>query len=168
MPIRYKTKYSSAQIFKTSSAFLEYRRSEARGAVVCSLSAYKEPKLPGTSSTGRTLYAFYSRCKISASEARVFAESKFSIFWVKKSWHFCQFRLNPSSPSFSLFLSHFLVLGIYWASFPTGPHLCGKRFGELKTYGIRRKNCRWVVEDFHHHFRLNVTDFLSFYPASLT
>ena len=123
MPIRYKTKYSSAQIFETSSAFLEYRRFEARRAVLCSLSAYKEPKLPGTSFRGRTLYAFYSRCKISASEARVFAESKFSIFWVKKSWHFCQFRLNPSSPSFSLFLSHFFgpgnLLGLIsdWASF---------------------------------------------------
>ena len=74
--------------FQTSLAFLEYRRFEARRAVVCSLSAYKEPKLPGTSSTGRTLYAFYSRCKISASEARVCAERKISIFWVKKSWHF--------------------------------------------------------------------------------
>ena len=88
MPIRYKTKYSSAQIFETSSAFLEYRRFEARRAVVCSLSAYKEPKLPGTSFAGQALYVFYSRCKISASEARVSAESKFSIFWVKKSWHF--------------------------------------------------------------------------------
>ena len=85
-----------------------------------------------------------------------------------KSGGIFTFRLNPSSSSFSLFLSLFLVLGIYWASFPTGPHLCGKRFGELKTYGIRRKNCRWLVEDFHHHFRLNVTYFLSFYPASLT
>ena len=105
-------------VIKTSSAFLEYRRFEARRAVVCSLSAYKELKLPGTSFTGRTLYTFYSRCKISASEARVFAESKFSIFWLKKPWHFCQFHLNPSSPSFSFFLSHFLVLGIFWASFP--------------------------------------------------
>ena len=99
MPIRYK-KYSSAQIFKTSSAFLEYRRFEARRAVVCSLSAYKEPKLPGTSSTGRTLYAFYSRCKISASEAR--KERKISIFWVKKSWHFY--------PSLSLLPSFFFIL----------------------------------------------------------
>ena len=87
----------------------------------------------------------------------------FRYFGLKKSWHFCQFRLNPSSPSFSLFLSHFLVLGIYWPSFPTGPQLYGKRFRELKTYGIRRR----VVEDFHHHFQLNVTYFLSFYPASL-
>ena len=78
LPVRYK-KYSSAQIFKTSSAFLEYRRSEARRASVCSLSAYKEPKLPGTSFTGRALYTFYSRCNISAWEARVFAE-KVSIF----------------------------------------------------------------------------------------
>ena len=35
----------SAQIFKTSSAFLEYRRFEARRAVFCPPSAYKEPKL---------------------------------------------------------------------------------------------------------------------------
>ena len=76
----------------------------------------------------------------------------FRYFGLKKSWHFCQFRFNPSSPSFSLFLSHFLVLGIYWASFPTGPHLCGKRFGELKTYGIRRKKVQVVSGGFSSPF----------------
>ena len=77
---------SALRFSKPVSAFLEYGGFEARRAVVCLLSDYKEPKLPGTSSTGRTLYAFYSRCKISASEAR--KERKISIFWVKKSWHF--------------------------------------------------------------------------------
>ena len=106
----------SAQIWKTSSAFPKYTRFEAKRAVVCcSLTAYKEPKLPGTSFSGRALYTVYSRCKISASEARVCAERKISIFWVEKLWHF--FISLPSSPPFFLFLFSFLVLGIYWASF---------------------------------------------------
>ena len=113
MPIRYK-KYSSAQIFKTSSAFLEYRRFEARRAVVCSLSAYKERKLPGTSSTGRALYAFYSRCNISGRKHE--RKGKFRYFGLKSRSIFT-FRF-PSSPPFSLFLFSFLVLGIDWASFP--------------------------------------------------
>ena len=113
MPIRYK-KYSSAQIFKTSSAFLEYRRFEARRAVVCSLSAYKEPKLPGTSSTGRALYAFYSSCKISGRKHERKGKFRYSGL---KSRSIFTFRF-PSSPPFSLFLFSFLVLGIDWASFP--------------------------------------------------
>ena len=123
MPVRYKTKYSSAQIFETSSAFLEYRRFEARRAVLCSLSAYKEPKLPGTSFTGRTLYAFYSKCKISASEARVFAESKFSIFWVKKFVTFLPVSFESLLSFFFFILVPFFVpgnlLGLIsdWASF---------------------------------------------------
>ena len=144
LPIRYK-KYSSAQIFKTSSAFLEYRRFEARRAVVCSLSAYKEPKLPGTSSTGRTLYAFYSRCKISASEARVCAERKISIFWVEKLWHF--FISLPSSPPF-----FFYSCSVFWCSEFTGPHFGRKCFGELKTYGIRRKKVQLVSGGFSSPF----------------
>ena len=111
MPIRYKTKYSSAQIFETSSAFLEYRRFEARRAVVCSLSAHKEPKLPGTSFTGRALYVFYSRCKISASEARVSAESKFSIFWVKKFVTFLPVSFESLLSFFFFILVPFFVPG---------------------------------------------------------
>ena len=122
MPVRYK-KYSSVQIFKTSLAFLEYRRFEARRAVVCcSLSAYEQRKLPGRSSTGRTLYAFYSRCKISASEAPVCAEREISIFWVKKSWHF--YLSLSLLPTFFFILVQFFgpgnLLGLIsdWASFP--------------------------------------------------
>ena len=159
MPIRYK-KYSSAQIFKTSSAFLEYRRFEARRAVVCSLSAYKEPKLPGTSSTGRTLYAFYSRCKISASEARVCAERRISIFWVKKSWHF---HLSLSLlPSFFFFL-----VQCFWSWEFTRPHFRGKRFGELKTYGIRRKEVQVVSGGFSSPFSAQLYIFFVFLSGLL-
>ena len=56
---------------------------------------------------------------------------------------------------------------VFWSWEFTGPHFRGKRFGELKTYGFRRKNCRWVVEDFHHHFRLNVTYFFVFLSGFL-
>ena len=61
-------------------------------------------------------------------------KGKFRYFKLKRRALFA-FRFR-SSPPFSLFLFSFLVLGIYWASFP---HFRGKRFGELKTYGIRRK-----------------------------
>ena len=159
MPIRYK-KYSSAQIFKTSSAFLEYRRFEARRAVVCSLSAYKEPKLPGTSSTGRALYAFYSRCKISASEARVCSERKISIFWVKKSWHF--YLSLSLLPSFCFILVQFFSPGDL-----LGLVSVGNVLGNSRLTGLEGRKCRWLVEDSHHHFRLNFIYFLSFYPASL-
>ena len=145
MPIRYK-KYSSAQIFKTSLAFLEYRRFEARRAVVCcSLSSYKERKLPGRSSTGRALHAFHSnsRCNISVSQAR--KERKISIFPVEKSWHFYL--------SLSLLPSFFLIfVQCFWSWEFTGPHFRGKRFGELKTYGIRRKEVQVVSGGFSSPF----------------
>ena len=127
MPIRCK-KYSGAQIFKTSSAFLEYRSFEVEeplSAARC-LPIIKERKLSGTSSTGRALYAFYSRCKISASEARVCAGRKISIFWVKKSWHF---YLSLSLLPFFFLYSR----SVFWSWEFTRPHFRGERFGELKS-----------------------------------
>ena len=158
MPIRCKT-YSNAQIFKTSLAFLEYGRFEANRAVVCcSLTAYKEPKLPGTSFSGRTLYAFYSRCKISASEARVSAERKISIFEVKNSWHFYI--------SLSLLPFFFFILVQFFGSRNLLDLISvGNVLGNSRLMVLEGRKCRWVVEDFHHHFRLNVTFFLSFYPG---
>ena len=120
--------------FQTSLAFLEYRRFEARRAVVCSLSAYKEPKLPGTSSTGRTLYAFYSRCKISASEAR--KERKISIFWVKKSWHFYLLLSLPSPPPASFF---FFLVQFFGPGSLLGLISMGNVLENSRAYGIRRK-----------------------------
>ena len=119
--------WSNPQIFKTSSRFLEYRRFEARRAVFCSISAYEESKLPETSFTGRALYAFYSWCKISASEARICTERKISIVWVKKSWHFY--------PSLSLLPSFFFIL----VPFLRPENLLG-RISVGKVYGIRRKD----------------------------
>ena len=148
MPIRCK-KYSSAQIFKTSLAFLEYRRFEARRAVVCSLSAYKEPKLPGTSFSRRALYAFYFRCKISASERKI------SIFWVKKSWDF--YISLSLLPSF-----FFLLVQFFGARNLLGLISVGNVLGNSRLMVLKERKCRWVVEDFHHHFRLNVTFFCLF------
>ena len=155
MPIRYK-KYSSAQIFKTSLTSLEYRRFEARRAVVCSLSAYKEPKLPGTSSTGRTLYAFYRLRKhgcLQKGRFRYFGLNSRDIF---------TFRF-PSSPLFSFFL--FSVFGP--GNLP-GFISVGNVLENSRLTGLEGRKCRQLVEDFHHHFRLNFIYFLSFYPASLT
>ena len=158
MPIRNK-KYSSAQIFKTRLASLEYRRFEARRTVVCcSLSAYRERKLPGRSSTGRALYAFYSRCNISVSEAR--KERKSSIFWVKKSWHF---YLSVSLlPSFFFFL-----VQCFWSWEFTRLHFRGKRFGELKTYGIRRKEVQVVSGRFSSPFSAQLYIFFVFLSGLL-
>ena len=152
MPIRCK-KYSNAQIFKTSLAFLEYGRFEANRAVVCcSLTAYKEPKLPGTSFSGRALYAFYSRCKISASEARVCAERKIAIFWVKKSWHFyISLSLLP--------FVFFILVQFFGARNLLGLISVGNVLGKSRPMVLKGRKCSWVVEDFHHHFRLNVTFF---------
>ena len=161
MPVRYKkySQYSSVQIFKTSLAFLEYRRFEARRAVVCcSLSAYKERKLPGRSSTGRALYAFYSRCKISVSKAG--KERKISIFRVKKSWHFYL--------SVSLLPSFFLIfVQCFWSWEFTRPHFRGKRFGELKTYGIRRKEVQVVSGGFSSPFSAQLYIFFVFLSGLL-
>ena len=158
MPIRNK-KYSSVQIFKTSLASLEYRRFEARRTVVCcSLSAYRERKLPGRSSTGRVLYAFYSRCNLSVSEAR--KERKSLIFWVKKSWHF---YLSVSLlPSFFFFL-----VQCFWSWEFTRPHFRGKRFGELKTYGIRRKEVQVVSGGFSSPFSAQLYIFFVFLSGLL-
>ena len=134
--------WSNPQIFKTSSRFLEYRRFEARRAVFCSIPAYKESKHAETLFTCRALYAFYSWCKISASEAQICAERKISIVWVKSRGIFT-LRFH-SFPPFSLFLSHFLDLKIYWAAFRWG-----------KFMGLEGRICRW-------HVRVNVTYFLSF------
>ena len=102
--------------FQTSLAFLEYRRFEARRAVVCSLSAYKEPKLPGTSSAGPTLYPSIPDAKYRLRKHGCVQKGKFRYFGLKSRGIFT--FLFPSSPPFSLFLFSFLVLGIYWASFP--------------------------------------------------
>ena len=159
MPVRYK-KYWSAQTFKTSLAFLEYRRFEARRAVVCLLTAYKEPKLSGMSSTGQALYAFYSRCKISASEARVCAERKISIFWVKKSWHF--------HLSLSLLTSFFFFLvQCFWSWEFTRLYFRGKRFGELETYRIRRKEVQVVSGGFSSPFSAQLYIFFVFLSGLL-
>ena len=152
--------YSSAQIFKTSLAFLEYRRFEARGAVACSLSAYKEPKLPGKSFTGRAPYAFYSRCKISASEARVCAERKILIFWVRKWWHF--YLSLSLLPTFFFILVQFFGPGNLFGLISAGNVL-----GNSRLTGLEGSKYRWVVEDFHHHFRLNVTYFFVFLSGLL-
>ena len=106
--------------------------------------------MPGTSSTGRTLYAFYSRCKISASEARVCAERKISIFCAKTSWHF---YLSVSLlPSF-----FFILVQFFGPGYLLGLISVGNVLGNSRLTGLEERKCRWLVEDFHHHFRFNVT-----------
>ena len=126
--------------------------------LLLTISAYKERKLPGTSSTGRALYAFYSRCNISVSEER--KERKISIFWVKESWHF---YLSPSLlPSF-----FFILVQCFWSWEFTGPHSHGKRFGELKTYGIRRKEVQVVSGGFSSPFSAQLYIFFVFLSGLL-
>ena len=87
-------------------------------------------------------------------------KGKFRYFKLKRRALFA-FRFR-SSPPFSLFLFSFLVLGIYWASFP---HFRGKRFGELKTYGIRRKKVQVVSGRFSSPFLGQRYLFFVFYPG---
>ena len=116
MPIRYK-KYSSAQIFKTSSAFLEYRRFEARRAV--ELSAHCLP-IKRQNCRERRLQVEHFTPSIPDATHRLrkhgcLQKRKFRYFKLKSRGLFA-FRFR-SSPPFSLFLFSFLVLGIDWASF---------------------------------------------------
>ena len=138
MPVRYK-KYSSAQIFKTSSAFLEYRRFEARRAVVfCSLSAYKKAK----NCQERRLQVGHFAPSIPDAKYRLrkhecVQKGNFRYLWVKKSWHF--YLSLSLLPSF-----FFFVIQCFWSWEFIWPHFRGKRFGELESYGIRRKEVQVV------------------------
>ena len=69
----------------------------------------------------------------------------------------------PSSPPFSFFLFSVFGPGNLLGLFSVGNVL-----ENSKLTGLEGRKCRWLVEDFHHHFRLNFIYFLSFYPASLT
>ena len=133
LPVRCK-KCSSAQIFKTSSAFLEYRRFEARRAVVfCSLSAYQKAK----NCQERRLQVGHFTPSIPDAKYRLrkrgyVQKGNFRYLWVKKSWHF--YLSLSLLPSFFFFL-----IQCFWSWEFIWPHFRGKRFGELETYGIRRK-----------------------------
>ena len=84
------------------------------------------------------------------SEAR--KERKISIFWIKKSKHF--YISLSFLPSFFLILVQFFGwLGLISA---------GNVLGNLRLTGLEGRKCRWLVEDFHHHFRVNVTFFFVF------
>ena len=69
----------------------------------------------------------------------------------------------PSSPPFSFFL--FSVFGP--GNLPSYISV-GNVLENSRLTGLEGRKCRWLVEAFHHHFRLNFIYFLSFYPASLT
>ena len=158
MPIRYKTKYSSAQIFETSSAFLEYRRFEARRAVVCSLSAYKEPKLPGTSSAGRTLYPSIPDAKYRLRKHGCVQKGKFRYFGLKSCGIF-SFLFPPP------LLFFFILVQFFGARNLLGLISVGNVLRNSRLMVLEGRKCSWLVEDFHHHFWVNVTLFLSFYPG---
>ena len=98
---------------------------------------------------------------LEASEARVFAERKILIFWVKKSWHF--------HLSLSLLRSFFFILVPFFGPGNlVGLISVGNVLGKSRLTRLEGRKCRRIVENFHHHFRVNVTHFLSFYPDSLT
>ena len=69
----------------------------------------------------------------------------------------------PSSPPFSFFL-----FSVFGPGNLLGLISVGNVLENSKLTGLEGRKCRWLVEDFHHHFRLNFKYFLSFYPASLT
>ena len=59
-------------------------------------------------------------------------KGNFRYLWVKKSWNF--YLSLSLLPSFFFFL-----IQCFWSWEFIWPHFRGKRFGELETYGIRRK-----------------------------
>ena len=84
------------------------------------------------------------------SEAR--KERKISIFWIKKSKHF--YISLSFLPSFFLILVQFFGPGNWLGLISAGNVLENSRLT-----GLEGRKCRWLVDDFHHHFRLNVTFF---------
>ena len=70
--------------------------------------------------------------------------------------------LFPSSPPFSFFL-----FSVFGPGNLFGLISAGNVLGNSRLTGLGGRKCRWVVEDFHHHFRLNVSFFLSFYPGTV-
>ena len=134
---------------------MEYRRFEGRRGVVCSLSAYKEPKL----GQERRLQVEHFTPSIPDAKYRLrkhgcVQKQKFRYFGFKSHGTF--------QLSLSLLLSFFFILVQFF-----GPGnlvsliSVGNVLENSRLMGIRRKTkCRWVVEDFHHHFRLNVSVFV--------
>ena len=59
--------------------------------------------------------------------------------------------LFPSSPPFSFFLFSVFGPGNLFGLISVGNVL-----GNSRPTGLEGRKCRWVVEDFHPHFRLNV------------
>ena len=88
------------------------------------------------------------------------AEWRISIFWVEKSWHF---HLSLSLlPSFFFFL-----VQCFWSWEFTKLYFRGKRFGELETYGIRRKEVQVVSGGFSSPFSAQLYIFFVFLSGLL-
>ena len=89
--------------------------------------------------------AYFRNFTVSASEARVGAERKISISFALKIVAFLPF-------AFPLPLRFLYSCSVFWSWKFTRPHFRGKRFGELKTYEIRRKEVQVVSGGFSSPF----------------
>ena len=82
-------------------------------------------------------------------------EGKFRYFGLKSRGIFI-FRF-PSSPPFSLFL-----FSVFGRGNLLGLISVSNVLGNSKLMGLEGRKCRWVVEDFHHHFRPTLYNFCLF------
>ena len=112
--------------------------------------------------------ALWSRCKLLACEVRACTESKiiFEILGLKVTQQSWLLFVAFSPPLFfSLFLPHFFSLAGHLEGFILVGRVFGKAF---RILGLGERKGRWATEqDFHGHFLVNVTWFLSFFSGVL-
>ena len=100
--------------------------------------------------------AFWSRCKISAYEARACAESKISTFY---------FSLSLLPSFFAFLASFFLSLAGHLVGFILVGRVFRKAF---RILGLGERKGRWVMEqDFHGDFQVLVTWFFASFSGVL-
>ena len=147
------------EVFKTSSAFPQYRRFEARRAVVCcSISLpiksenCQERRLQVKHFTPSIPDAIYRLRKQKGSE-------KFDILG-EKVVAFLPFAFPPPV----LFL---YSCSVFWSWEFSGPDFHGKRFGTSRLNGIRRKEVQVFSERFSSSFSAQRYIFLVFLSGLL-
>ena len=88
-------------------------------------------------------------------------EGKFRYFGLKSRGYFTyRFLSSPLLPSF-----FFLLVQFFGRGYLLGHISVGNVLGNSRVTGLEGRKCRWLVEDFHDHFRLNVSFFCLFILA---
>ena len=83
-------------------------------------------------------------------------EGKFRYFGLKSRGYF-PIAFSPLLPSF-----FFILVQFFGRGYLLGHISVGNVLGNSRVTGLEGRKCRWLVEDFHDHFRLNVSFFFVF------